>query len=152
MPDKEAVPDGDGVSRHLFAPGMGSFQSDLVWDAVFMFRSDRGCAESLVWRKYAPTIEDVHALGCDKQSSDRNAGKNITYFGALSANVGTIRALRSLNGFRFYVEHEPVEGQHHLHIGYFDHQKLSKNDKTELRKLLRDRFSERSDHVCPEAA
>lgn len=145
----EAIPDEDDVSRHLFAPSMRAADSDLVWHAVFMFKSDRGYCESLVWRKYAQALADVHELGCKKQASDRAAGKDCTYFGALTANIGGVRAIRSKNGARFFIEHRPEEGIYHVHICLKNGDSITKNDKSELKKAIRDHFSERSDHACP---
>lgn len=148
----EEVPDEDDVSRHLFAPSMGAANSDLIWPAIFMFKTERGYCESLVWRKYAEALADVHELGCIKQSNDRAAGKNCTYFGALTANVGGVRAIRSKNGAKLSVMHHPAEGIHHVHICLVQGDRITKNDKTELKKAVQDHFSERSDHTCPLSA
>jgi hypothetical protein len=143
----ELIPDPDNVSRHLYSPFMGETGGDLVWDNVFMFPSKDGNCESVVWRKYAPELQDVHKLGCDKQRRDREAGKNSTYFGALTAQVGAIREIRSKTGARFRVEHVP-EPLHHAHISYQHDAPLTKPDKTELKKLIRDTFAERSEDRC----
>ena len=63
----EQIPEDDEVSRLLFAPLMGAPGGDLIWENVFQFPSADGYCESVVWRKYAVTIADVHALGCEKQ-------------------------------------------------------------------------------------
>jgi len=126
---------------------------DLWWENVFMFKSDRSHAESVVWNRYAASLAEVHALGCYKQRQDRAAGKSkATYFGAIHANVGEIRGLRSKNGIRFDVVHEPKEGPHHAHIKYEFHNRApTPNDKSELKVLLRKKFSNPpSGHMCPE--
>ena len=144
----EVIPDEDDVTRHLFAPSMGSGDADLIWHSVFMFRTERGFCESLVWRKYAQALAAVHELGCSKQWADRNAGKGCTYFGALTTNVGGLRDIRSKNGARFAITHKPDEGVHHAHICFVPSEEFTKNDKAELKKAIKDHFSERSDHVC----
>jgi hypothetical protein len=146
----EPIPDEDDVSRHLFAPFMGAHGADLIWDVVFMFKTDKKFRESVVWRKYAATLVEVHALGCNKQRADRTAGKNITYFGALTSNVGRIRKIRSKRGARFQVTHVPDEGIQHAEISYLHDSPLTKNDKAELKTGIRKEFSERSEHTCPE--
>lgn len=148
MPEK--IPDDDDVSRHLFSPSMGNTGGDLVWGNVFMFKTDNQFRESIVWRKYARTLADVHGLGCQKQTNDRAAGKKITYFGALTGNVGRIRAIRSKTGARFQVLHVPDEGIHHAEISYIQDRPLSKNDKAELKRGIKEEFRDRSEHSCPD--
>jgi hypothetical protein len=150
MPEPELIPDEDDVSRHLFGPSMGSHGTDLIWDVVFMFKKDRSFRESVVWRKYAVTLADVHALGCNKQHKDRAEGKAMTYLGALTSNVGRIRQIRSKSGARFQVYHAPEEGIQHAEIRYFHDSPLTKNDKAELKNGIRKEFYERSEHRCPE--
>jgi hypothetical protein len=144
------IPDGDYVSRHLFAPEMGSADFALLWDRVFMFKTDRNFCESVVWRKYAPAMAAVHNLGCAKQKVDRAAGKNCTYFASVTAKVERVRAIRSLTGARFEVVHAPEEGKHHAHITYAEGHALTKNDKAQLKQAIRHAFSERDDHACPD--
>jgi hypothetical protein len=129
---------------------MGAHGSDLLWINIFMFKSDRGHCESSVWRKYAQLVADVHRLGCTKQQNDRTAGRNSTYFGALTGNVGKVRGLRSKKGGRFIVVHKPDEGIQHAHIAIENPATLSKADRTELRILIRAEFTEKSEHQCPE--
>jgi hypothetical protein len=145
----ESIPGADNVSRHLFAPGMGFPDGNLVWDNVFMFKTERNFKESVVWRKYAPKICDVHVLGCVKQTADRANGKNCSYFGALTGNVDEIRRIRSKTGAYFEVIHVPVEGIHHAEIGYSHDRALTKNDKAELKSEIRRKFHDRADHRCP---
>ena len=147
----ENVADNDDLSRHLYSPCMGEFGGDLVWQNVFMFPTADGCCESFVWRKYAPTLADVHNLGCAKQAADRAKGKkDSTYTGALTGRVGEVRSIRGKNGARFSVEHKPKDGIHHVHVSFPP--TLTKPDKTELKTLIRAKFTDRAGHTCPVAA
>ena len=148
----EEVPNDEDSSRLLFAPLMEVPNGELVWQNVFQFQSKYGCCESLVWRRYAPTIADVHAIGCGKQWADRAAERTQTYTGALTANIGVVRNLRSLKGGRFLIEQVPDEGEWHLHICFDQAHSLTRNDKTELKKHIKDAFAERSGHTCPDEA
>jgi hypothetical protein len=147
----EIITGEDHVSRHLFAPAMGFPNGDLIWECVFMFKKERECRESVVWRRYAATLTDVHELGCAKQTTDRNSGKvNCTYFGALTANVDQIRRLRSKTGARFQVLHAPQEGIHHAEVSYLHDRQLTKNDKAELKHGIKNTFLDRANHTCPD--
>jgi hypothetical protein len=115
-----------------------------------MFKTERNYKESVVWRKYAPTIAEMHAHGCAKQAADREAGKNCTYLGALTGNVDEVRTIRSKNGARFEVLHVPTEGIHHAEIGYLHDRQLTKNDKAELKDGLKKKFLVRDDYTCRE--
>jgi len=128
---------------------MGSAGGELIWVNVFMFKTDRNFTESVVWRKYAPSIADAHALGCHKQKVDRDAGKNCTYFGALTGRVEEVRRIRSKTGARFQVLHVPVEGNYHAEISYLHDRDLTKNDKAELKGEIKKKFLARSEHTCP---
>lgn len=145
----EAIPDDDDASRHLFKPNMGSRYGDLIWSNVFMFQSKQGYCESLVWRRHA-TIDRVHELGCQKETNDRAAGRvDRTYLGALTARVGTVRAIRSGRGARFDVVHAEEEGVHHLHVKYVNGAGLSPNDKAELKSKIKTAFEGNSAaHHC----
>lgn len=145
----ENIPDLDDISRHLFAPAMGSPGGELIWVNVFMFKTERNFRESVVWRKYAPMIADVHRHGCAKQDNDRRNGKDCTYFGALTGSVHEVRNIRSKSGARFQVLHVPDEGNHHAEISYLQDRVLTKNDKAELKGEIKKRFQARSDHTCP---
>ena len=128
---------------------MGEPEGELIWGNVFMFKTDRDFKESVVWRKYAPLIIDVHKLGCEKQASDRRAGRtNATYIGALTANVGEVRNIRSAKGARFRILHEPDEGIHHAEISYDPNHSLTRNDKAELKMQIKSKFQTRDDHIC----
>jgi hypothetical protein len=133
----EEIPDSDDVSRLLFEPSMRVDQ-DIIWSNVFQFPSDGGQVESVVWRKYAAAIDDVHALGCNVQSTMREKGRSSTYIGAITGNVGAIRSLKSPNGVSFTVVHHPPEGQAHAHIGFTAGS--GKSDRNSLKVRLRSVF------------
>ena len=148
----EVIPDADDLSRHLYSPFMGKIGGDLVWDNVFMFPSKGNYCESFIWRKYVITIAGVHSLGCDKEFRDKAKGKNSTYIGALTGRVSEVRKLKSKGGAKFKVAHIPFEGIFHVHISFENGPNLEKSDKTELKILIRDKFSDRSGHKCQDAA
>lgn len=150
----EHIPDEDDIWRHLFAPAMQEPAGNLRWENVFMFKSQFGYNESVAWSKYAD-LNKVHELGCKKQSNDRGEGKQTTYIGAICARVARIRTLKSKNGVGFEVIHDPSgdQGMHHAHIRYAAANAApNKNDKSELKVLLREIFSEPHEHACPEEA
>jgi hypothetical protein len=144
----EVIPDPDMVSRLLFEPSMRGADRELFWEGIFQFPSDAGRCESVVWRKYAKDIANVHEKGCEKQSSDRSHGKNkSTYFGAITGNVGDIRSIRSASGIYLTVEHVPDEGIFHAHVGFSPGSK--KNDRSTLKVLLKAKFGPVEGHACP---
>lgn len=149
MEAAEDISDAHCVWRHLFEPSMKLPAGDLHWENIFMFEKRYGARESLVWCMYAPTVDDVHALGCAKQKRDRTAGKATIYFGACVAVAGNIRELRSKNGSRFDVYHAPEEGRHHAEVKYIPSPTATKNDKSELKVLLRETFGPTHLHRCP---
>ena len=142
----EIIPDSDTISRLLFEPFMRPEEQDIIWKNVFQFSSKHGALESVVWRRYAPTIESVHGLGCKKQTSDRVALKQSTYFGAISACVADIKTIKSANGISFTVEHAPGEGIWHAHIGFSAGS--NKNDRNSMKLLLKAKFSPVECHSC----
>jgi hypothetical protein len=142
----ELIPDLDDISRLLFEPVM-RLDKDLIWENVFQFPTSGGQTESLVWRKYAATIAEVHALGCGHQAAARQKGKSAAYFGGISGNVGDIRSLKSANGISFTIDHFPDEGQEHAHIGFTAGSQ--KNDRNSLKVLLRSKFGSVESHTCP---
>lgn len=142
----ENIPDEDMISRLLFEPSMRR-SDDIVWENVFQFPSKDGGCESVVWRKYAPEIVDVHAKGCEKQLADHNKGNTrSTYFGAFTGNVGSIRELRSGSGISFTIEHVPEQGIFHAHIAFPPGSK--KTDRGELKVMLKAQFGPVESHTC----
>jgi hypothetical protein len=143
---QEIIPDPDMVSRLLFEPFMRPEDKDIIWENVFQFPSKAGRCESVVWRKYAVDVDDVHLLGCEKQTSDRSKEKRSTYFGSITGNVGEIRSIRSGNGAHFTVTHVPEDGVFHAHVGFSDG--ADKNDRNSLKVLLRAKFGAVEGHAC----
>jgi hypothetical protein len=143
----EIIPDSDMVSRLLFEPSMRP-KDDILWENVFQFPSKDGNLESVIWRKYAVSIYDVHTQGCAKQISDRQKGNvRSTYFGAMTGNAGSIRKIRSAGGIFFIIVQFPAEGQSHAHIGFSPNS--TKIDRGELKVLLKKEFGPLEPHVCP---
>ncbi len=149
---REWISDADNVSRWLFRPHMGHDVANLIWDHVFLFPPSRGYRESIVWRKYASDINDVHRLGCEDQWRRRQAGRNHTYFGCATARVGDIRQFKNPNNHGFCVIHEPSEGIHHaeVRIDLARGKKLTRKDRSELRFALKKIFDTKDTHSCPE--
>jgi hypothetical protein len=133
----EEISDDDQVSRHIDFPHKFNEYNDLLWGTAFMF-SD-GC-ESLVWRKYKPTIDEVHALGCERETEKKAHKPEYRYVGALSAGVRPLRLAKTARGHGFSVEHHPEDGQgaHHaeLHLTHGGGPPIAKLDRAELRVLL----------------
>lgn len=149
------MPDEDDVSRWVFYPHMTNNERELIWSGVFMFSNNR--PESVVWRKYLEQIQQVHDHGCIREEfvnrSRRLESKPVLrYEGALTAQVGRIRRIRSLNNYKFCVVHDPSGGQgiYHAHIAYDvgPDQSLTKHDKIELKSLLKDVFSDLAMYSC----
>jgi hypothetical protein len=149
--EAEEIPGDDNVSRHFDSPYRVGLDGDLVWGKIFEFM--RGEPESLVWRKYKPTIEEVHALGCERQVKIRERKPEWTYEGAATANVGQIRNVRTARGHGFVVKHEPGDGQgaHHAEISresFVENRALEPADKTELLFVLERLFVDVDMHRC----
>lgn len=148
----EHIPGEDAVSRWVDSPRLFQPDEGLIWRCVFEFPGGNG--ESVVWRKYKPTIEDVHALGCNRQSVQRlkNPDKSPpwTYTGAITSLARKIRELES-RGNGFLVEHKPEEGVYHAEISFrvADAASFTKNDKTILKGLLKDVFGRLEACECP---
>ena len=167
---KEAIPDPDYICRLIDAPRMVSEDlNELVWENIFVFQrpkepEDRakfpnGGPESVVWRKYAPTNNEVHSKGCQREIERRerderdNKPNKMRYLGFIEAKVGEIRNLTNKRGHGFNVEHEPGnnQGNHHaeIHIKPGETNDFDKTtDRPELIKLLKDHFGPLNKHSC----
>lgn len=146
--DEQSIPASHHISRHIFFPIMYDSDQNLVWGNIFMFQQKYDYCESVVWRKYA-TLEEVHELGCAKAERDRNINnKDRKYGGASTAKVGSAREIVVLDSnASIEVEHDPSENQgiHHAHIRLLlpvGVRKLKPSEKTELRLILSDVFSD----------
>ena len=115
----EHVPGEDTVNRHVYRPYM--YKEDVI-DPRQAFMFPKKCErrrESVIWRRYVRSIEDVHALGCEKEARDnssREPENQRRYMGCLESLVGRVRAIVNTSGHGFSVDHAPEEGVHHVHI------------------------------------
>ncbi len=136
----EDIPDNDVISRIIQSPI--HFQQELIWLAVFVFPKSE--CESTVWRKYAPSNDDVHTIGQKMVAEKLETRADRQYKGFVSAEVGKIRKIRTMRGHAFSVEHSPSEGIHHAEVCIVpsSSQDLKKNDKVELRQALEYHFSD----------
>lgn len=146
MPDREPIGAGERLSRLVFFPSMFNESRELLWPGgVFQFRDDKGRRESLVWRKYAPSVEEVHEIGCRLESPKRK------YVGAITAHSDPLLSFSNQNGHGFDLVHRPEEGgPWHAEIcckANPAHQ-FKKTDKLELIAYLREIFSPVEQHSC----
>ncbi len=154
----EVIADSEDVARLIFWPAMFSNSGSGSIDPACMFMFNKGEGypngqpESLVWRKYKVTENDVHHLGCDGEKRRQVRKPEARYFGFRNASVGDIRSFKTARGHGFFVIHAPAEGIHHAEIGYYpcndDWSNLKKNDKAELRAMLLTIFSHEVTHKC----
>lgn len=142
----EPIPNEDSVSRGCYHP------TGMAPESIFQFRSDSNTgerAESVYWRKYAATIESIHALGCNRVVlyRERRAQKmqeplDLEYVGAITATVGAIRDIKTGRGFSLEVNHLPENGvRSHTHICVLEPSdggqvRLKPNDRLELAHML----------------
>lgn len=147
----EAIGDTESVSRAYFAlPG------ELAPESHFQFIYDKDRderAESVYWRRYAPSINDVHERGCSLQAKWIGTGSKQIYEGARTAVVERIRSIRSERGHRFEVIHYPQDSDRaHAHVAIVRAsgkvQGLNKNDKLELVRLIAVCFTNFEPHIC----
>jgi hypothetical protein len=147
----EEIPDEDTVSRLIDFPRMYEEARRLIWDQVFQFPG--GDCESLVWRRYAATDEEVHRLGCEREVAKRVTKPEMRYAGFISALSGAIRSIRTNRGHGFGVNHAPEEGVHHAEVCYSpvgDGLKLKPADKAELKLALKGKFGDLASYSCTE--
>jgi hypothetical protein len=142
MVEAELIPDGDSVHRLIDFPVMYNESKGMLCEAVFQF--PKGLSESVIWRKYAPTTEDVHRIGCEREATKHQTKPKTRYVGFISAVARAIRGIRTRHGHGFALSHEPEEGVYHAAISYrpADDRPLSKNEKNELKLALRKVFGE----------
>jgi len=149
----EVIPSEDSVSRMIDSPEKWSPEEQkFIDDRVFLFKSPHE-VESVVWRKYAPEIADVHAIGCARQAEKRlsEAHSNWTYEGAATAVVGAIRLIQNIKGDGVEVSHAPDEGIHHAHLElrFSVGNDFRKQRKADLKEAVRKLFSIMEAHQCP---
>lgn len=132
----ESIPSGDNISRHLYYPFMYK-NNDFLWNKIFTFSERNKFCDSVVWRKYIPSIQEVHALGCEKVKIDKLQHPNREYSGAFTGAVNDIRNIKTDNNIQLDVEHDQSNGQgiHHAHLKLLlpeDMNKPSRNDRVEI--------------------
>jgi hypothetical protein len=142
MTPAEFIPNRDSVNRQIDFPNMYNDVKDLIWENVFQFLE--GQPESVVWGKYAPTPDDVHRIGCEREANTRERKPQMRYVGYLPSTAGVIRDIKTRPGHGFSVIHAPLEGIHHAEIAYraTADRKLTKGEKTELKFALRQVFGD----------
>lgn len=138
----EQITDEDRVSR-LYR----DLDPEIAPESALQFPYDKNTgqrAESLIWRKHAPELSDVHQRGCSWKKD---------YIGCRTSDVGPIRQIRSRSGHSFAVEHE-VEGGDFAHVAITISPtpgvsvKGAKNDLAELRHKLHQQLGELEPHQC----
>lgn len=118
-------------------------QGQLWYASVLEFTDDSECRESVVWRKYASLPAEVHELACRPEDHRRSK-----YRGFITAIVAQVREIVTASGHRFKVTHEPVEGIQHAEISMYPLDTLKPSMKSELKKLLWERFGALDSHSC----
>lgn len=142
------------MSRLIEEPVMYKGDNGLIWDVIFQFPTNKQTevpdGESLIWSKYAPNLQAVHAIGCARESLRKVLKPGIRYRGCLNAPAGIIRSVRNSRGHGFKIYHAPIEGIHHAEVNYLPAtgSSLSKGDKSELKLMLRNVFSDLMEHSC----
>jgi hypothetical protein len=121
----------------------------MIWENIFQF--PRGEPESVIWGKYAPTSEDVHRLGFEREATTRERNSDMRYVGFISSNAGAIRAISTRKGHGFSLCHAPTQGLQHAEISYKPAAGLSLNEvnrseKNELKLALRKIFGDLVSH------
>ncbi len=150
VPEREDIPDSGQISRWVWEHMLDKKTGELLWEPFFEFRKRSNQCESVIWRKYARSLRDVHQLGCAEERRRRVEGHNSTYKGATTAGVGSLRDYQNPNGHGFSVNHEPSESQWHAEVCYriSVENALTAVDKAELRQAAFDHFSDFRRHVC----
>lgn len=145
---REKIPGGESICRHIFFPHMYNKFNELVWMNVFEFPGSQ--CESTIWRRYVNRMEDIRRLGCERERELKATNPEKQYRGAIWARVRDVRRFRNPNNHGFYLVHEPAEGEHHVHICYHvsPGTQMTKNDKNELKLALKRIFSDVLPHAC----
>lgn len=148
---REEISDSENVSRLLWRPFMlATNNMELSWPNVFVFQTSNNNRESLVWRKYKPSIDSVHDIGLAMQDVRESTGRNHKYLGFATSEVGRVRGYSGANNtHQLEVTHEPEDGQgqEHSEVGIVtvDDSEIRKQDKIDIRSYLKRIFSPNSD-------
>lgn len=125
----------------------------FIWHEIFVFPSDAGRVESVVWRSVIITDAELNNLGCAEAADARANGKPaIEYRGSMTARAGDITQLKTTRGHGFSLHHVPEDGRKwHVHIKVEEapNTTVSKNDKSDIRALMQKEFLPFYPHVCP---
>lgn len=134
----DSIPSSDNVSRHLYYPFMyDDGNCHIAWNKIFTFQRKNKFCDSVVWRKYAESIDQVHAIGCEKVKVDNEIDPNRKYVGAYTGSVREIRDISTDHNIHLEVVHDPTEDQgiHHAHLKLLlpdGMKKPSRNDRSEI--------------------
>ncbi|MGN6828881.1 hypothetical protein [Paucibacter sp. M5-1] len=144
----EEIPPEDQVSRHIDAPHKWK-PAEQEFEEARLFEFPRDEPESVVWRHYAPSIAEIHQMGCQRQAEKRPAKPSYTYVGAITATAEAIRAIR-VKGHGFQLEHAPEEGLWHAHVSYLKepNAEFNRAHKLDLKEHLRKAFGPLESHSC----
>jgi hypothetical protein len=137
----EEIPNCDDISRLIEFPRTYSREREIILEIGFEFPG--GSGESVIWRKYAPTDEDVHAIGAQWEQKKRERRDETRYVGFATNTAGTVRGFRTARGHGFDVVHVPDEGKYHAEVRYSPATvvPLIKPDRAELRLAIAKMFS-----------
>lgn len=126
----------------------------VLWNTAFMFPESGAFAESLIWRKYKSTIDEVHNLGCERQVGMRQKKPGWSYVGAITSTAGQIRAIKTARGHGLAVIHRPENDQGIYHaeveLSPLHGEVMKKNDRAEIRLMLEKVFGQLEGHTCIE--
>ena len=134
----EIIGDFETISRTLWFPQMTKEESNVVFAAIFDFQD--GGPESVIWRKYCASEEDVHSKAREQEAKKQIKKPDVKYLGFGNAIVDDVRKIKNVNpnGYGFDIVHYPSEGIFHAHVFYdlpigTQYSALTKSQKMDLR-------------------
>ena len=140
----EQIPAVDNVARFIIKPNH-YVAEEFSWDKAFKFPKKIEEGESVCWERYASTEHAKHEAGNEVLKKILVRKPDATYIGFRTANVGSIRSLKSAKGHSFDVIHKPCngEGQHHAEVVYLPSQEddLKSIHRAELKEMLEGVFA-----------
>lgn len=152
--ESEVISDDESLSRGFWT------DPDPLTQLQFAFENGER-SESFIWRKYALSMDLVHARGCNREKNKNEAlasssGKTKTYAGAGTVRVSELRPIVS-RGYFFRVAHVPEDGDvAHVHVTMINAaggstQNMPKNDRLEMKRRLLERLLPIDAHTCPKS-
>jgi hypothetical protein len=144
----EEIPNADLISRLIEIPKTYERERGQILETVFEFPNGDG--ESVVWRKYARTDDDVHHFGRlwetakRKREEERHQRESQMRYVGFAQNVTeVVREFRTARGHGFKVFHVPKEGIQHAEVSYDprDGQQFIRTDRAELKLAIAKMFS-----------